>query len=123
MRLFAALALFVATMPSAHALVPAPAPTSAVHVGLSDSGEYIVTVSHDGQPATLWVRSGVDLMEVSLRFVGSNLHCAIARTGTRPFSFEGDVEPSRGRAIILGRFPSDKGPVDLKLRVTDSFGG
>lgn len=123
MRLFAALALFVCSLSSAHALEPAATPTSIVHVGISDSGEYMLAVSHDGQPSQLYVRAGLDLLDLRLRFVAGNLHCTIKRVGSHPFEIDGDVEQSRGRAVTIGRFPGDKGPVDIKVRVTDGFNG
>ena len=125
MRLFAALALFAASLSfrsSAHAIEPVSGSEAAVHVAVSDAGEFVVAVSHNGVPSTLWMRSGGDIIALQLRFAGPNLHCTIKRSGAHPFEYDGDVEQSRGRAVVVGRFPSDKGGmIDLKVRVADSF--
>jgi hypothetical protein len=129
MRLFAALAICVCMLsstPPARAFEPASSivssPQAIVHIAVSDSGEYIVAVSRDGVPSTLWMRTGADLLALQLRFAGPHLHCTIKRSGAHAFEYDGDVEQARGRAVTVGRFPSDKGAmVDLKVRVTDGF--
>ncbi|HEX4456518.1 MAG TPA: hypothetical protein VIA18_01030 [Polyangia bacterium] len=124
MRLLAALALLASLSwsPAASAIELASTSEAIVHVAVSDAGEFIVAVSRDGTPSTLWMRSGGDMVALQLRFAGANLHCTIKRSGAHPFEYDGDVEQSRGRAVVVGRFPSDKGGmIDLKVRVTNDF--
>lgn len=124
MRLIAALALFASLsvpLSSAHAIALPNAPSSIVHIAISDTGEYMVAVAHDGTPSSLWMRSHGDVIGLSLRYSGPHLLCTIKRGGANPFAYDGEVEQSRGRAVVVGRFPSDKGgTVDVKVRVTDS---
>ena len=123
MRLLAALAVVVTLslpLSSAHAIALPNTPTSIVHIGISDTGEYMIAVAHDGMPSTLWIRSQGDVIGLSLRYAGPHLLCSIKRGGAHPFAYDGEVEQSRGRAVVVGRFPSDKGgTIDLKVRVTD----
>ncbi len=123
MRLFAALALVVSlSSPAAHAIEPVSTSEAIVHVAVSDAGEFIVAVARDGVPSTLWMRNNGDVIALQLRFAGPNLHCTIKRSGVHSFEYDGDVEQSRGRAVVVGRFPSDKGGmIDLKVRVTNDF--
>ena len=81
----------------------------------------MIAVAHDGTPATLWIRSQGDVIGLQLRYAGPRLLCSIKRGGANPFAYDGEVEQSRGRAVVVGRFPKDKGgTVDLKVRVSDA---
>ncbi|HXU67911.1 MAG TPA: hypothetical protein VN947_01215 [Polyangia bacterium] len=91
-----------------------------VHVGLSDGGQYDVTVARDGMPTTLMVRDGSDAVEIHLRFADAGkLRYDIKRSGNRPFSLEGETVPPRGRPALLGHLPFGRNACDVLLRATD----
>jgi hypothetical protein len=96
-------------------------PASAVvHVGLSDGGQYDLTVARDGMPTMLTVRDGNEAVELHLRFVdGGKLRYDVKRSGDRPFSLEGEATPARGRPTLLGHLPFGRAACDVRLRVTD----
>ena len=58
-------------------------PTNAVvHLGLSDGGQYDVTVARDGMPTSLTVHDGAETIEIHLRIVdGGRLRWDLKRTG------------------------------------------
>ena len=96
-------------------------PASAVvHLGLSDGGQYDVTVARDGMPTSLLVRDGGDAVEIHLRLVDAGkLRYDIKRSGARPFSLEGETVPPRGRAAVVGHMPFGAASCDVRLRITD----
>ena len=95
-------------------------PSAIVHVGLSDGGQYDVTVARDGMPTTLTVRDGSEAVEIHLRFADAGkLRYDIKRSGDRPFSLEGETVPPRGRPSLLGHLPFGHTACDVRLRATD----
>jgi hypothetical protein len=96
-------------------------PSSAVvHLGLSDGGQYDVTVARGGTPTTLLVRDGAETVEMHLRLVdGGRLRYELKRSGARPFSLEGETLPSRGRPAVIGHMPFGASSCDVRLRMTD----
>ena len=91
-----------------------------VHVGLSDGGQYDVTVASDGTPTTLTMREGNEAVELHLRFADAGkLRYEIKRAGDRPFSIEGETVPPRGRPSLLGHLPFGRAACDVRVRVTD----
>ena len=110
----AALALVAAS--NAHA----DSPIAVVHLGLSDGGQYDVTVARDGTQTNLTARDGNEAVEIHLRFADAGkLRYDVKRSGDRPFSLEGETVPSRGRPALLGHLPFSRTACDVRLRVTD----
>ncbi len=111
---FAAIALLLGSTASAD-------PSSAVvHLGFSDGGQYDVTVSRAGTPTSLMVRDGAETVEIHLRLVDAGrLRYDVKRSGTRPFSLDGETVPPRGRPAVIGHLPFGAASCDVRLRMTD----
>lgn len=111
----------------ARAAEPVPPPpraesaTALVHVGISDAGDYAVTVSRSGMPTRLVVHANNETLAMSFWFVdGTRLRYQLDRSGAHPFKLEGEVAPPRGRPEVIGHFPVDHEAIDVRVRVTDA---
>lgn len=101
--------------------VAAPPPTALVHVGISDAGDYAVTVARSGAPTHLVVHANAETLSMTLFFVdGVRLRYQLDRGGAHPFKLEGEVVPPRGRPEVLAHVPLDHEAIDVRVRVTDS---
>jgi hypothetical protein len=113
--LAAVFALFAATNDAR-----ADSQSAVVHLGLSDGGQYDITVARDGMPTMLTARDGNEAIEIHLRFADAGkLRYDVKRSGDRPFSLEGETVPPRGRPALLGHLPFSHGACDVRVRVTD----
>jgi hypothetical protein len=115
MRLAAALFAVFASAAPAHA-----DPASAVvHVGLSDGGQYDVTVARDGIPTSLQVHEDRESFEMSVRLVdGGRLRYEIKRSGIHSFKLDGEIVP-HDKPMLIGHIPYQRGACDVRLRMTD----
>ena len=94
--------------------------TAVVHVGLSDGGQYDVTVSRDGVSTSLQVHEDRDSFEMTLRLVdGGRLRYEIRRSGVHSFKLDGEALPPRGKPAVIGHIPYQGGACDVRLRMTD----
>ena len=110
----------------AHAVEPTPPPappahaTAVIHIGISDGGEYAVTVAHDGAPTVLVVRNDAETVDLRLFFVdGGRLRYDLKRSGPHPFTLAGEALPPRGRPAVIGHFAVGSQVVAVRLRATD----
>ena len=114
------LVLAVFALVRRHRHAHADSQIAVVHLGLSDGGQYDVTVARDGTPTMLTARDGNEAIEIHLRFADAGkLRYDVKRSGDRPFSLEGETVPPRGRPALLGHLPFSHGACDVRLRVTD----
>ncbi len=95
--------------------------TALVHVGISDAGDYAVTVARNGAPTRLVVHANAATIQMELSWVdGGRLRYKLDRAGAHPFRLEGELLPPRGRPQVIGHFPVDHEAIDVRVRVTDS---
>ncbi len=112
--------LFAAFVVLACTTARADPANAVVHLGLSDGGQYDITVARDGAPTVLVARDGAEAVEMHLRLVdGGRLRWDVKRSGAHPFSLTGESVPSRGRPSVIGHIPYAGGACDVRLRMTD----
>jgi hypothetical protein len=117
MRTLTALFVLILGAATSHAAAPT---NPMVLIGVSDVGEYHVSVARDGTPTHLVVRSGDDRTQIYLKFNAAGLiHYDITRAGARPFTLVGEAAAPRGRPLVIGQFPAGADQIVVRLRATD----